>query len=122
MSTRCNIRIVNKEWEQSFMLYHHYDGYPSGVGMDLKRFLQSKERMQYWYATDIANQLIKGMHSEMYDKVDEHYEITNGLHGDAEYLYLIDCDSKTLTCYKVDWDDTEEDVYKKNRIREIKEE
>lgn len=119
MSTRCNIRVLSKKYDKSFMLYHHHDGYPSGVGMDLKTFLDKKE---YWSAYDISNKLIKGIHSEMYERLDEGYYITSSMHGDVNYLYLIDCDNKQLKCYYVPWDKNEDEVYIDENLREIKKE
>ena len=40
MSTRAHIRI--KDGDEQIMLYHHHDGYPDGVGRDLKEFLADK--------------------------------------------------------------------------------
>lgn len=120
MSTRCNIRIINKEWNESFMLYHHYDGYPSGVGMDLKHYLKTKEHLPYWSAMDFANELIKGVKSEMYEEVDNRYEITSSMHGDIEYLYVIDCDKRDFKCYAVPWGKSEEEVCVEKNLREIK--
>lgn len=89
MSTRCNI-IVKSEYEEwpDIILYHHHDGYPSGVGYDLFSRLQKINGS--WFSDDIANLLVK-------DTKDE-YEITVAIHGDIEYLYTIDCKNKTLVC------------------------
>ena len=102
MSTRATIKIIQEEWKP-VRLYHHSDGYPSGVGRDLKRYLSKfSKRRKTWDMWVIASELVGG-------KVinDNGYEYTDDQHGDEEYAYLIDCDEKTLKCYKVGWDDFE---------------
>lgn len=92
MSTRCNIII--KDSRNKVVLYHHHDGYPQGIGQDLKEYLTG---FRYWYGSTIANGLIKRT-----DCVN--YEISFGVHDDIEYLYVIDCNKKTLKCYeRKDW-------------------
>ena len=100
MSTRCCVKVI-KEFDngtKEVMLYHHHDGYPEGVGYDLKN------RAEYWAKThpgnswdidDIVNTLIK-------DTEDE-YEYTSYNHIDIEYLYTIDCNKMTIKCNKCHW-------------------
>lgn len=95
MSTRATIRL--KEGENIVNLYHHHDGYPEGVGADLKDRLNNNKN--YWDVYSFANLLIK-------DNNDE-YELTNGQHGDEAYAYLIDFDTKTITCYHIGWHEFE---------------
>lgn len=94
MSTRCNI-IVKRKGYQDIILYHHHDGYPSGVGYDLYSRLEQIEG--HWYECDIANSLVKDL--------DDEYEITSCIHGDIDYLYTIDCDKEELRCNIMDWQD-----------------
>ena len=97
MSTRCN--IIVRGFGQSFTLYHHHDGYPEGVGVDLKKRLAGNS----FYAAGFANRLIKDPNDE--------YEIAGGLSSDIEYLYIVYIGSKTqgqpseVKCYKVDYKD-----------------
>ena len=100
MSTRATILIREKN-EPDVHIYHHCDGYPEGVGSDLKHYLNSLKNYE-WNANDIANALIKGGAID-----DNGYELTSCQHGDEEYAYLIDCDNKTLTCYSIGWDQFE---------------
>lgn len=109
MSTRCNIII--KDGKDRITLYHHHDGYPMGVGTELQQFLEKRYGGPYghWYADSIANRLVKGealypFHTED-GKKDDEYEITFGLHGDIEYVYVINCVTKNLRCYEIPWDD-----------------
>lgn len=98
MSTRATIKLKQNFEEEELVvnIYHHHDGYPEGVGEDLKRRLNNTG---YWDIYSFANMIIK-------DPKDE-YELTLGQHGDEAYAYLIDFDTKTITCYKVGWDEFE---------------
>lgn len=97
MSTRAHIRII--DGKEQIQLYHHFDGYPEGVGADLKEFLEKKN---IWNGEIIANELIKS-------KEDDGYEVTTCLHGDEEYIYVIDCKAKSLKCYSHGWDESYND-------------
>lgn len=39
MSTRATIKITERN--ESFRVYHHCDGYPEGIGEDLKNYLSN---------------------------------------------------------------------------------
>lgn len=99
MSTRAHIRI--QKGNRAILLYHHFDGYPEGVGADLRDYL-SKNFPGRWYDEEIANSLVKQLH----DLKDDGYEITTCIHGDEEFLYVIDCDSRKVLCYPHGWDDS----------------
>lgn len=107
MSTRAQIRIKD---EYGYIdLYHHHDGYPEGVGADLKKYLDSKHNGKYahWSVRITANQLIKGAIKDVFageEQPDMGYEVTNGFHSDIDYAYLIDCEKKELKCYYVDFE------------------
>lgn len=95
MSTRCNIII--KDYHDRIILYHHHDGYPSGVGSDLKKYLATFQDWQIrqhgrW---EIANGLVKNKAG----LDDDEYEISPRLHSDIDYCYVINCVSGTLLCY-----------------------
>lgn len=100
MSTRAIILIKSKKQKEEVRIYHRYDGYPEGVGHDLKEYLKGVKR---WYVYDIANELIKGKCGNK----NGGYELTLCQHGDENYAYLIDCDAKEIICYKVGWDEFE---------------
>ena len=91
MSTRTQIRIFSKVENsvKSIDLYHHHDGYPEGVGFDLVTRLS---QMRNWYVSEIANTLIKDVKDE--------YELTLGNHTDVDYLYEIDTNEQTVTCFR----------------------
>ncbi len=99
MSTRATILI--KGGQEAYRIYHHSDGYPEGVGKDLKEYLGNKGDNKWW-PNIIANEIIKGKVAG-----DENYELAPCQHGDEEYAYLIDCTDRKLKCYKLNWNDTD---------------
>ena len=72
------------------LLYHHHDGYPEGVGFNL---IQRQKKLKSWDGNILINQLVK-------DATDE-YEIAYLIHTDLDYWYEIDCDRRTIRCWKV---------------------
>ena len=109
MSTRCNIII--KDGPRRITLYHHHDGYPEGVGTELQDYLRRKWSQDWrhgWEGFYIANDLVKGhiLYPLSSDgREDDEYEVTSGLHGDVEYVYVINCRAMAIRCYEVPWDD-----------------
>ena len=96
MSTRANIVLDSKRYNRIW-LYHHWDGYPSWLGKQLMEFLIKNGNGANEWGNDsicLANELIK-------DKEDDGYELTNGQHGDIDYLYKIDTGEKTIRAYLV---------------------
>lgn len=128
MSTRACIKIksrvfmTNEDYERGkatecvITLYHHSDGYPSGVGSDLKQFLATRnDGEQYgskdviWDAESIATDLVRGAICHKHWKTNDTYRDMGYVpaicqHGDCAYGYLIDCDNLTLTCYELGMD------------------
>lgn len=102
MSTRCNIII--KDGSRRIYLYHHHDGYPEGVGAELREYME-KNHPRWWCSLYIANGLVKQNGQDCFAKNDVEYEVTSGLHGDIEYCYVINCRAKTLRCFEITWED-----------------
>lgn len=94
MSTRAHIRI--NDGDNVLYLYHHCDGYPEGVGEELKEMLGSLRNVT-WTADYV--------HRSISSTDDSYEDAPEGQHGDEEYAYLIDCGARTLKCYKVGWDE-----------------
>ena len=88
MSTRCQIKVTYLK--QEVLLYHHWDGYPEGVGFDL---IRRQKKLKSWDGNILINKLVK-------DTTDE-YEIAYLIHTDLDYWYEIDCDRHTIRCWKV---------------------
>lgn len=51
---------------------------------------------------------------------DNEWEITTGVHGDIDYLYVLNCKAGTLRCYRRFYDDIDL-LLKRDRIVEIPE-
>lgn len=111
MSTRCMIKICKKNFASEFV-YHHCDGYPDGVGSELVKILGYYKTVE-WTPNKISNAL------ESYDSQYEKDGDINA-HGDEDYLYIIDCDKKTIKCYEANYnasfDDLGEEVDIPNNI------
>ena len=93
MSTRSYIAICKNKNEQLdgkyLGLYHHCDGYPSGVGSELSRILS--ECPLAWTPESVR---------KFINEYDEDYEIVEcGIAWDVEYVYVILCEEMLLLCY-----------------------
>lgn len=89
MSTRCQIKI--RYCNQDILIYHHWDGYPGNIVRGLIRVLK---KVKSWNGNEFANKLVK-------DNFDEGYEIAFNVHTDLDYWYEVNCDRKTIRCWKV---------------------
>lgn len=123
MSTRCNIII--KDRRDKIILYHHHDGYPSGVGSDLKKYLA---KFQDWQIRqhglwEIPNDLVKNKAGLN----DDEYEVSPCLHTDIDYCYVINCvtgDLRCYTCWNLEYNNnngkyTWDKVFLRENLREI---
>lgn len=88
MSTRATIKIKDGCAER--WLYHHHDGYPEGVGKELCDILSDEVE---WSLASVFTRLTE----------DEQYEPTDGVHGDEEYGYFINCGERELVGFPIDW-------------------
>ena len=86
MSTRCSV-IISSNGCKSKYLYHHCDGYPEGVGEELKKILLNNPNL------NTPNEIC-----DYINTVDSAYEYSSGVHDDIEYLYTINIDSHKLFC------------------------
>lgn len=75
MSTRAN--VIVKKGDRSLYFYRHCDGYPEELGEDLIDCLVSDP-------VDTLFNIIENCN----------LELTDSIHGDIEYLYIIDLDGK----------------------------
>lgn len=110
MSTRANFLIKDNYSEQWF--YRHSDGYPSGVSESLKEFVSM---LNDGSIRDNVSQggswLILIGHNEYKNNGSlDHafnkwkvgaYEVTDGQHGDIDYLYTIDLANKTVSIKRI---------------------
>jgi hypothetical protein len=129
MSTRANI-IIKDEHDKLFF-YRHSDGYPEGTLPTLEKFLlyvkegkirdnvsQSSgwliiigaeeykaipNKRRYELTKEDEKEWHKKIYSEPLDWKVGAYEPTTGIHGDIEFLYVIDLDKKTIEIEE-NWD------------------
>lgn len=120
MSTRCNLIIKSGYRDNSrFILYHHHDGYPEGVGVQLKKVIS---KYQDWQIKQHGLNIATGLIKDNVGLNDKEREPALRLAGDIEYLYVLNCKSRTLRCFKVDYEDCgEKDIIKRSRIVDIPE-
>lgn len=110
MSTRSNIVLITPD-NKVHQFYHHCDGYLSGVGEELRKFLVFSLGMKHIHDmnsndesnTDIYHFMLKELLKD--DSYEDEYildlDSNNNLHSDIEFLYLI----KDSNLYYVDaWD------------------
>jgi hypothetical protein len=110
MSTRCHVIVrngKNENKEKWNYIYHHCDGYPAGVGKELSDILTEIQGNGVSRNDFNANFITENILN-----YSDEYELDNSIHGDEEYIYLIDVETKhivdgfesnsvTLTCYEV---------------------
>lgn len=133
MSTRTNVIIESKKYNEKLYFYRHSDGYPEGTLPTLQIFMDWLKRdiirdnvpqSAGWlimlgaieYNTFPEYKLEKPLwegHKPYGDiqSIQEPkdwkigaYEPTTGMHGDIAYLYIINLDNKTLICKEAQYD------------------
>ena len=80
--TRAN--VIVKKGDRELIFYRHYDGYPEGLGEDLKQCFVPDPTYTLFNIIEYCN-----------------LEITDSIHGDIEYLYTIDLDKGRLWCQEI---------------------
>jgi hypothetical protein len=111
MSTRANI-IIKDSYGERLIFYRHSDGYPEGTLPTLEKFLSwVKEGRIRDNAEQAAGWLIILGHTEYNGKPEPDfisgwkvgaYEPATCIHGDIEYLYIIDLSKKTIETKKIE--------------------
>jgi hypothetical protein len=110
MSTRASIHFQGNDGKTNAIIYRHHDGYPKGLGKDLKIFLQEVKRQckdtrfddpSYLAAKFIVWQSVK--YAE--DSISKPLNFLGiGIcikdPGDIEYKYLIKCKNNKLPVIK----------------------
>lgn len=119
MSTRSNI-IIDLPRGKKVYLYHHYDGYPSGLGWQLVRFLNNNwhsfDDQSYQHYSLLIDEILKGKCEKQfydYEKSEDGWKEDNSfmlipsrsdMAGDSEYDYTIKIRHNKpvhITCQKV---------------------
>lgn len=78
MSTRANIEI--QDGRTNLVLYRHLDGYPAMTGLHLIQTLRSASTKEC-FVTSLLSHHTNGRKT---------YAITDGIHGDIDYKYVIE--------------------------------
>ena len=119
MSTRCQILIKDGEGDE-LLFYRHSDGYPEGTMPTLQEFMKwvrqgfirdNVEQSTGWLiligTREINSESSKPVPSLKPNPEDKMYGWKCGIyepslerHGDISYLYILDLEYKTITCYK----------------------
>lgn len=105
MATRSNVIVKNAETK--VQLYHHHDSYPEGVGRELQEEFFKSLSEDVAKKNDFLSSPSKA--AEMLNEFSTAYEIEGEiwLHGDIEYLYVIDLEEETIVCYDIwAWSET----------------
>jgi hypothetical protein len=98
MSTRCN--VILRDAESHVIMYRHNDGYPDGVVKSLDEFRRRwSMKGSKSLATAVGLLIVIG-HEEYGSKTDTceagAYEVTDGIHGDIEWLYVVDLETMRI--------------------------
>lgn len=109
MSTRASIVVREKNIDRKnnlksstrVFLYHHSDGYPSFLGALLSNYVKEnfQEGKTFPDVESIANELVKqGIPYKDNEKtrIDDSFRCAYDLHGDIEYIYIIDTPSSVF--------------------------
>lgn len=103
MGTRANIIIT--DGNSTLFFYRHSDGYPEETGKSLAEFVKGYAEKMRDNVVQSAGWLIIHGREEYSDQLGGGYawkvgayEPTDSLHGDVEYIYIIDLVAKTLEC------------------------
>lgn len=94
MATRSEVLI--KSGKNHIYFYHHYDGYYEGVGADLvEKFQEYAQKHEGRWEFS----------AEMHVKLElDKYELTSFMHGDLEFVYVVDIIEKTITGMRAKYD------------------
>lgn len=92
MATRCPVKLIGLNDNEIQYFYHHFDGYPKGVGLDIKEYLEDKEVWEF-------NKIICDINAGFIG-ADPTYDMSKQIQGDENYIYLINCSNKEFKCYK----------------------
>lgn len=116
MSTRSNILIIKKDSDNKFVVtqyYHHCDGYLEGVGEELRLYAVTGVGFSAISNEELDVNIKKLLSENSQYKQEDNYDFSekDGIHGDIEYLYVLDvanysCNNNIVSLYyiKTCWD------------------
>lgn len=101
MATRSNILLITHD-NKVHQFYHHWDGYLSGVGEELRKYLVYSAGLKSLVLGDLSlyDILVETISNDESYQSEEVYDLTdkNDLHADIEFLYVIDDASIHYIC------------------------
>lgn len=94
MSTRCNVKVVFDD-DHCKLFYHHYAGYPDGVGAELVELVSS----------ELTGNINKDGFNDFCDILvaDYGYYEVKYESSDISWYYEITVSDCKVHCYKCDW-------------------
>lgn len=111
MGTRCKVRVSDTS-NKHIEFYHHWDGYPEGVGFELLELLNSFPIHKSAYSNEPPsveiglNTFIRAL---MKLEHGEQYEFDYYRHGDIEYFYYVNLKDRSIKCVQGYYEYTETD-------------
>lgn len=95
MATRSQVILITND-NKAHLYYHHWDGYPKGVGEELRRYMVYSIGMKVLCSDRSMYDLMMDSISANSSYEDENiFDLSNHnhLHADIEYLYIVtnDC-------------------------------
>ena len=114
MSTRASIRIVDIDKTEERWMYHHTNGYPEFLGIMIAIQL-SKLCWNEWNVENIFNILTKKELKHPYLDYSTKLKPMCGA-GDENFVYSINCNLRTLTCYNHCLNESYKDCMQRDRI------
>ena len=116
MSTRANFLVLSNDPSIVSQYYNHWDGYPEGLGRKLKRYINEALSIRSKWNSSLGCAFLKAIQDDLRSpgslegsfEAEGSYPIdsVNQLHGDIEYLYLVDLSGDKpslwyLPCYNI---------------------
>ena len=105
MGTRSSIQVMSKEQNKTVIIYKHWDGYPSdNLKMlneafevtDFKRFL---EKCAFYYERPLFDMIQSGSEKITTYKPRLYNSKKYCQHGDLEYFYIVNLDTREIIVY-----------------------
>jgi len=107
MSTRCQVFVKDNNKNPTALLYHHWDGYPEGVGKELVKIFKQYKKISTPH----------GDARWFLDMLPRAYEDADCIHGDLEYLYVVDLCSGEISYREVKYKNQKIKVSRKFILR-----
>jgi len=114
MGTRALIKVYDKDDEMLTQIYHHYDGYPRGVGKELAEFLLDRKIVNGF--NDPGERAANGM-GNLAAQLIYHFVQVDGMVGNVyieapsddveEYVYEVHFGGRDDECYVICFADGE---------------